>query len=96
MGTRGPLLLPEEKPPCQETRKRSMTSASQASEPVNSDMRLAWMFVQGWRQRLQRGEQLLEEHREEDLPAGGYDGDAVTNGRRRSSLRKPKSVNWEL
>ncbi|KAK8042869.1 hypothetical protein PG994_013352 [Apiospora phragmitis] len=28
-------------------------------------MRLAWMFVEGWRQRLRRGEKLVEKHRSE-------------------------------
>lgn len=109
MGTKG--LEPEassgggkagEKPLYQEVRRsRSMTTGNPANEVVNSEMRLAWMFVQGWRQRLQRGEKLLEEHREEEPPSvagvhAGDDDDEIRCSGRRSSLRKPKSVKWEL
>lgn len=87
---------PEEKPQGPEGRKRAMTSVNPANEVVNGDMRLAWMFVQGWRQRLRRGEKLLEEHREEGPPAGSSSWHDPDDLRRSRSARKPKSVNWEL
>ncbi|KAK6853693.1 hypothetical protein PG995_010505 [Apiospora arundinis] len=70
MGTKGLGLTSiseaPEKPHEQEVEKKShITAPSPAKDEVNGDMRLAWMFVQGWRQRLLRGEKLVEKHRTE-------------------------------
>ncbi|KAK8080802.1 hypothetical protein PG997_008620 [Apiospora hydei] len=89
MGTKGLELDHKDsaKPQPQEV-ERPTTGDSTKSE-ASGEMRLAWMFVQGWRQRLQRGEQLVEEHRS-DATAG--DDSRSVRGRRRSSA----SINSRL
>ncbi|KAK8052217.1 hypothetical protein PG993_003602 [Apiospora rasikravindrae] len=92
MGTKGLDLNNDTQAPekSQAQEGERPTTADSAKSEVNGEMRLAWMFVQGWRQRLQRGEQLVEEHRSE---AASDDGRSVRNrGRRRSSA----SINSRL